>query len=143
MKKSTKGFTLIELMITVAVIGILAGIAYPSYQDSIRKSRRADAKGALMGLANAMERHFTETNSYVGAAGTDATPANTGAPRIYSIPAQTANFYNITISAATADTFTLQAAPAGTHSDPRCGTLSLTHTGARGKTGTGTVTECW
>jgi prepilin-type N-terminal cleavage/methylation domain-containing protein len=61
---SKNGFTLIELMIVVAIIGILASIAYPSYQESILKSRRADAKGALLGFANAMERHFTETNSY-------------------------------------------------------------------------------
>lgn len=141
--KTAKGFTLIELMITVAIIGILAGIAYPSYQDSVRKSRRADAKAELLGLANAMERHFTETNSYLGAAGTNAIPANTGAPRIYSIPAQTANFYNITISAATAATFTIQAVPTGAQTDPRCGTLSLTHTGVRGETGTGTVADCW
>ncbi len=138
MKKSTKGFTLIELMITVAIIGILAGIAYPSYQDSVRKSRRADAKAALMGLSNAMERHFTETNSYIGAA-VGCSPN----PGIYCVPPQTANFYNITINAATAATFTIQAAPTGTHTDPRCGTLSLTHTGVRGETGTGTVAECW
>ncbi|MFI3186333.1 MAG: prepilin-type N-terminal cleavage/methylation domain-containing protein, partial [Methylococcaceae bacterium] len=59
MKQSQAGFTLIELMVTVAIVGILAAIAYPSYQDSVRKSRRADASGALLGLANAMERHFT------------------------------------------------------------------------------------
>ena len=62
---NTKGFTLVELMIAVAIVGILASIAYPSYQDSVRKSRRADAKGALLGFANAMERHFTENNSYL------------------------------------------------------------------------------
>ncbi len=149
MKKTTKGFTLIELMITVAVIGILAGIAYPSYQDSVRKSRRADAKAALLGLANAMERHFTETNSYCDAGGPGGANScgsainDTGTSGIYNIPNQTANFYNITISAATAATYTLQAEPTGTQTDPRCGNLTLTHTGARGETGTGTVAECW
>ncbi|MBT5967504.1 MAG: prepilin-type N-terminal cleavage/methylation domain-containing protein, partial [Gammaproteobacteria bacterium] len=54
--REIKGFTIIELMITVAIIGILASIAYPSYQESVYKSRRADGKGALLGLANAMER---------------------------------------------------------------------------------------
>ena len=58
------GFTLIELMITVAVVGILAAIAYPSYQDSIRKSRRADAKSALLDAAHRQERFFTENNQY-------------------------------------------------------------------------------
>jgi len=56
MNKQT-AFTLIELMVTVAIVGILASIAYPSYQDSVRKSRRADVKGVVLGLANAMERH--------------------------------------------------------------------------------------
>lgn len=73
MKKQT-GFTLIELMIVVAVVAILAGIAWPSYQSQIRSSNRADAQGALMGLAQAMERHFTETGSYSGAADNDDAP---------------------------------------------------------------------
>jgi len=62
------GFTLIELMITVAIIGILTSIAYPSYQDSIMKSRRVDAQGKLMSFANAMERYYTQCNTYPAAA---------------------------------------------------------------------------
>ncbi len=61
---SARGFTLIELMIVVAVIAILAAIAYPSYQDSVRKSRRADAKAALLDLAQFMERNYTTANRY-------------------------------------------------------------------------------
>lgn len=65
----SKGFTLIELMIAVAVVGILAAIAYPSYQDSVRKSRRADAKSALLDAAH--ERTvFTENNQYTATLGT-------------------------------------------------------------------------
>jgi type IV pilus assembly protein PilE len=59
-----KGFTLIELVIVVAIVAILATIAYPSYQDSVRKSRRADAKGVLMEAAQWMERFYTENNRY-------------------------------------------------------------------------------
>jgi type IV pilus assembly protein PilE len=55
---SNKGFTLIEVMIVVAIVGILAAVAYPSYQDHVRKSRRAEAQSALMGLAAAMERQL-------------------------------------------------------------------------------------
>ena len=107
-----KGFSLIELMITVAIVGILASIAYPSYQDSVMKSRRADAKGALLGLANTMERNFTTSNSYVG-----VTPTNT-------------DYYTITITA-TASSYTLSAAPAGAQANDNCGTLMLTHTGVK------------
>jgi type IV pilus assembly protein PilE len=144
MKQSQLGFTLIELMVTVAIVGILAGIAYPSYQDSVMKSRRADVKGVVLGLANAMERNFTITNSYLGAAGTAGTPADTGTPRIYSIPAETATYYTVTISAATASSYTLSAAPTGAQANDSCGSLTLTHTGFKGVTGTGaTVANCW
>lgn len=141
-----RAFTLIELMITVAIVGILASIAYPSYQDSVMKSRRADAKGVLLGLANAMERHLTETNSYLGAAGTQATPANTGTPWIYSVPAETLKFYGITINAATANTYTLRATPGDPQANDKCGSLTVTQTGVKGITGQSsgvTVADCW
>ena len=131
-----KAFTLIELMITVAIIGILAAIALPSYQDSVRKSRRADVKGVLLGLANAMERRFTETNSYLGAA---VGPANTGTPSIYTIPAETTTYYTVTISAANASSYTLSAAPKGAQTSDTCGTLTLDNTGVKGPTTAG----CW
>jgi len=137
------GFTLIELMVTVAIVGILAGIAYPSYQDSVMKSRRADAKGALLGFANAMERHFTETNSYLGAGTTNG---NTGIPTVFSavspVDGGTA-YYNLTINAATAGSYTLNAAPTGAQTNEKCGTLSLTQTGARGISTAIPVTDCW
>ncbi len=138
-----QAFTLIELMVTVAIVGILAGIAYPSYQDSVMKSRRADAKGALLGFANAMERHFTETNSYLGAGTTNG---NTGIPTVFSatspVDGGTA-YYNLTINAATAGSYTLNAAPTGAQTNDKCGTLSLTQTGVRGISTALSVTDCW
>ena len=115
-----KAFTLIELMITVAIVGILAAIALPSYQDSVRKSRRADIKVVMLGLANALERRFTETNSYLGVAGTTGT------------------YYTVTI-AATAISYTLTATPTGDQASDACGTLTLTETGAK----TPTTAGCW
>lgn len=141
-----RGFTLMELMIVVTIIGILAAIAYPSYQDQVRKSRRADCEGAIVGLGNAMERFYSVNNTYLGAA---AGGANTGAPAIYAtscpVDGNTA-YYNMTIQAATASTYSLQAVPLGVQLNDRCGTLTLTNTGLKGITGaTAGVTwqQCW
>jgi type IV pilus assembly protein PilE len=141
-----KGFTLIELMVVIAIIGIIAGIAYPSYQNSISKSRRADATGVLTSFANAMERRFTETGRYTGAAGTSAAPTNTGAPWIFSAKSPidgTTTYYNLTISAASASTYTLSAIPSGVQANDKCGTLTLTNTGVRGQASGLTTAECW
>lgn len=62
--KRQSGFTLIEVMIVVAIVGILAAIAYPSYQEIVRQTRRADAYSALMDIMARQERYFTDNNSY-------------------------------------------------------------------------------
>lgn len=110
-----KGVTLIELMIVVAIIGIIAAFAYPSYQENIRSTRRADAQGALMAFAAAMERYRTENGTYESAA---AGGANTGAPlaTVFASEAPlegTTKFYDLTITAATRNSFTLMATPKG------------------------------
>jgi type IV pilus assembly protein PilE len=127
--RRSNGFTLIELMIVVAIVGILAMVAYPSYDSSIKKTRRADAQGALQGLAQAMERHFTSNNTYLGAA---TGGGNTGAPGIFPSESPldgSTKFYNLTISAATATTFTLRAAPKGGQAGD--GNMELDNTGAK------------
>lgn len=140
--KQQNGFTLIELMITVVIAAILAGIAYPSYQNSVMTSRRADAKGALLGLANAMERHFTETNSYLGA----GSEGDTGSPIIFSAISPVGGgiaYYNLTITEATDSSYILNAAPTGVQADDKCGTLSLNQAGVRGISADLYVDECW
>ena len=142
--KTLQGFTLLELMIVVAIIGILAAIAYPSYQDSVRKSRRADAKAALLGFSNAMERRFTVMNTYKGAA---TGGADTGEPTIYPTEAPIdggTKYYGLTINAADGSSFTLWAAPKGAQASDPCGTLTLTHTGTKDVSGASyTKDQCW
>lgn len=146
-----KAFTLVELMVTVAIAGILAAIAIPSYQGSVMKSRRADAQGALAGLANAMERHFTQANTYCDSGGADGANScgaagtnDTGSPSIYPAqsPASGSAAYNLTISAVTATTYTLSATPTGAQANDKCGTLTLTHTGVK-DVSSASVEECW
>jgi len=131
-QQKQQGMSLMELMIVVAIVGILAAIAYPSYLNQMRSTKRADCSGALTGLANAMERHYSVSGSYLGAA---SGGANTGAPAIFAascpLDGNTAN-YNLTIQAATTSTYALQAVPTGGQTEDKCGTLSLTNTGVKG-----------
>lgn len=132
----TRGFTLIELMITVAVIGILAAIAYPSYLESVMKSRRADAKSALLDAAQSMEKYYTENSKYTGAAVGTVFPASS-----------TDGYYTLSFSvAASAAAYTLQAAPTtnGHQNNDKCGNFTLSSIGVKGVNG-GTlgVADCW
>lgn len=124
-----QGFTLIEVMIVVAIVGIIAAVAYPSYQEHVKSARRAEAQSALMGLAAAMERHFTANNSYkgVGAGGGD-----TGAPSIYydQVPEVGGNpYYNLTIVSAADTGFVVQATPVNAQAGD--GFLDLNNQGVR------------
>lgn len=143
--RNTRGFTLIELMIVVAIIGVLAAIAYPSYQDSIAKSRRADAQASLLELAQFMERHYT-TNSRYTTGANDTRPAlpftespKDGGNKFYDL-----SFNDAGLNAAQRRTqYTLRAVPKGAMAGDACGTLTLTHTGAKGRSGALALDQCW
>lgn len=117
------GFTLIELMIVVAIVGILAAIAYPAYQDQVRKTRRADAQGALVELAQFMERVYTQNNTYKPG-GADPVLPFTEAPKD-----GTTKYYNLGFQANAGASYTLRATPKGAQVGD--GYLELDHTGAK------------
>ena len=126
------GFTLVELVVAVAIIGVLSAIAVPSYMSYTERTHRSAAKAILVETAQFMERHYTNNNTYVGGALVSAVSPKgaTGS----------AVRYNITFSAGpAASTFTLQAAPAGRQTSDECGTMTLSNTGAQ----TAAVAGCW
>ncbi len=149
--KNIKGFTLIELMIVVVIVGILAAIAFPSYQDSVRKSRRADAKSTLLATAQILERCFTEFNSYTN---TNCSIIDAG-PDIDFVSDDITKgvsgdgYYTITDLGATltATTYTLRATPTnqgGQNNDAACGTFELLHTGKKESNGNNDDDDqCW
>jgi len=119
-----KGITLIELMIVVAIIGLLSVIAYPAYDNYVKRSKRVTAEGDLYAFRNAMQRYFSENNSYVGsngaAIGTDADPIAALFPSQSPIDGGAAA-YDLSVTG---------------------GNLSLSSTNVRGVTSS-TVENCW
>lgn len=139
---SSAGFTLIEVMIVVAIIGILAAIAFPSYQESVRKARRADAQTGLLELAQFMDRDYTKNGRYLIA--TDVAAANLLLPFTEAPKEGASKYYDLSFTALpTANAYTLQATPKGAMTADICGTLTLTNTGAKGQAAGQTLAVCW
>ncbi len=133
-KRHLHGFSLLELMVTLAIAAILAAIAYPSYQDSLRKGRRADGHTALVDIAARQEQYFLDNKTYAStmtALGFSANPANS--------PEE---FYQIRVKAAAASCpittcFLLEGAPRRAQVNDSCGTLSIDSLGEK------LPTNCW
>lgn len=142
------GFTLIELMIAVAIIGIVLKLAYPAYTNSVKKSRRSDAKTALLDLAQREERYLATANVYTTSApalGYNAGTTITTAAPMNVLSGSTA-YYQLSVSMpSTATSFTATAARTGAQTgDTQCGDLTLTNTGLQGvANATSSASDCW
>jgi type IV pilus assembly protein PilE len=148
-KHASSGFTLIELMVTVAIVTILATIAVTSYTSQVQKSRRTEAKSALLDLAGREERLFSTTNvyssdeSFLGYATVSTPMTNMTFGN---------NYYKLTAvvpdpsQAATIPSYILTAIPVAGQSqagDTACGSFSVNQLGVQTVSGTGTVASCW
>jgi type IV pilus assembly protein PilE len=122
-----RGFTLIELMITVAIVAILTTLAYPSYLTHIKKTRRAEAKTALLDLATRQERYFSVNNIYAD------TPIKLGFPgAAFPIPilVSTRSYYNMSVTVGTPpSTYTVTATAQGDQATDACGNFTLNYLG--------------
>lgn len=141
-KNRQRGFTLIELMIVVLVMGILAAIAIPAYQKYITRAARTKATQGLMNLAGLEERFFYSNNTYT------KTPTDLGITGgTYCIEkCSDSRYYTITIPSASSTDYTLQAAPGGAQAtqDTDCGTLTLNRAGQKSASLDPTnVKRCW
>ena len=135
MKKNQQGVTLIELMVSVAIVGIIMAIAYPSYVNHVLRSNRVAAEACLTEIAQVMERGYTASFSYQDIA----------LPALGCIDELNAR-YTFNLSNQAARTFNANAVPTGAQTADTCGALVLTQAGARGANGSfdaAVVRQCW
>jgi type IV pilus assembly protein PilE len=139
--RNLRGFTLVELMVTVAIVGILASIAWPSYQQSVMHGRRTDAIQSITYYRQALERCYSQNFTYLNAG---ATPC-TAAPGVATV--STNGFYTITFPTLAATQYTIQAVPIGPQvNDLQCQVMTVNQSGQTGATnsvGGNTTVACW
>jgi type IV pilus assembly protein PilE len=135
-----RGVTLIELMVTMSIVGILAAIAVPSYTRYVTRTNRAAARACLSEGAQQMERFYTTAFTYVNAEGGDGSLGLT-----CETESSLNTRYTITVDTLAQRTFRLVATPIGAQlaGDTQCGVLTLNHLGTRTESGTGTLDQCW
>lgn len=138
MKKAARGFSLIELMVSVAIVGLLVGVALPSYTSHIARGKRAEVRAALLEDANFLESHFTTHGFYSTA------KSNSTAPTLPLTAVPGTGTANYTITAAVSNAgYTITAKAVNSMAKDDCGDFTLTNTGTQGVGGTLGVADCW
>lgn len=136
MKRSNSGFTLIEVAIVVVIIGILATVAYPSYQEYVKRGKRAEGQMLLNEAASRQERYFSQNNTYVT---TDGDLPKLG---LKNGEKSETGKYTLSVSVVDGDGgYTLTAS--NNFDDTKCGNLTLDALGSKSLTGTGEPGDCW
>ena len=129
--KRNNGFTLIELMITMVILGVLASVAYPSYVNHVYKARRADGHLSIMDMAQRLERCKTTSFTYVGCISSDEYSPE--GHYLLSLPS----------TELSATSYHILAVPQGPQNDDKCGDLKLSESGEKFALGSADVSECW
>jgi type IV pilus assembly protein PilE len=135
-ERFSRGFTLIEVMIVVAIVAILSSVAYPSYQEYVRRGARAEARAAMLKMSQYQERNFSDRGAYVAV--TSSTTDEPWASLNFSGATKAARKYDITVNSANG---TVTATAANGFSDAVCSPLTLTSQGVKGAAGD--VATCW
>lgn len=136
--KKQRGFTLVELMVTIVIIAILAMIAYPLYTRYVEKSRRSSAVTALERVASAEEKYYATRNVYASSLtflGYDTATV--------AVPSNAQSWYAMSVTSASDNSYTVTAMPQNEQANDACGTYKLTSTGIRSVTGSKSVADCW
>jgi type IV pilus assembly protein PilE len=135
LSRKQAGFTLLEVMIAVVIVAILTAVAYPSYENQLRKGRRASAQAFIVDLANREQQYLLDARSY--AIGATAL-SSLGFANEAAIPSDVSKFYTITIgpdAATTPPSFTITATPKAGTKQVADGALTLDSTGAKTRNG--------
>ena len=143
-RRASSGFSLIELMVTVVIISILASIAIPAYNAQIRKSRRTEAKTALLDLAGREERYFNTNNAYTDVAAKLGYAPATSTVTLATPMSVGSGYYMVTIALG-APPYTIVATAVGDQAQDVCRTLTVDSAGLQTASGIGTNpnVDCW